>query len=183
MAYDFKPLEKKIKEIEERLAKELAGVRTGRATPAILDGVLVESYGTRMPITQLATVSVEDARTLRITPWDKGNAKEIEKAITAGNLGLSVGADERGVRVFFPELTSERRAALLKLAKEKVEESRASLRVARDDVWSDIQRKEREKTMSEDDKFRAKDEMQKRVDAGNKAFDEALARKEKEIAG
>src|SRR5688572_18936245 len=120
MAYDFKPFEKKIKDIEERLTKELSSVRTGRATPAILDGVMVESYGSRVPINQVANIAVEDARSLRITPFDPQNGKEIEKAIMAANLGLSVGADERGVRVFFPELTSERRVTLLKLAKEKV---------------------------------------------------------------
>ena len=182
MAYDFKAFEKRIKEIDERLKKELAGVRTGRATPAILDGVQVESYGTRVPISQLATISVEDARSLRIAPWDIGNAKEIEKAITVANLGVSVGADEKGVRVFFPELTTERRMGLLKLAKEKVEESRAFLRQARDEVWSDIQKQEKEKKMSEDEKFRAKDDMQKKVDAANKSFDEALTRKEREIS-
>ncbi len=182
MAYNFKPFEAKIKEIGERLTKELAGVRTGRATPAILDGVLVESYGTRMPIANVATVSVDDARTLRITPWNMSDAKEIEKAITVANLGLSVGTDEKGVRVFFPELTSERRTQLLKLAKEKVEEARASLRSARDECWNDIQKQEKDKKMGEDDKFRAKDDMQKRVDAANKNFDDALLRKEKEIA-
>ena len=182
MLYDFKPFEKKIKEIEERLSKELGGVRTGRAGPAILDGVQIESYGTRMNLTQVANISVEDARTLRIAPWDMSNAKEIEKAITLANLGLSVGMDEKGVRVYFPELTAERRTQLLKLAKEKVEEMRTSLRSARDDVWSDIQQQERNGKMPEDDKFRAKEEMQKRVDAANKKFDEALARKEKEIS-
>ncbi len=182
MAYDFKPLEKKIADITERLGREMSGVRTGRATPSILDGVQVESYGSRMPIHQVATISVDDARTLRITPWDASQGKEIEKAITVANLGLSVGMDEKGVRVFFPELTSERRTTMLKLAKEKIEEARASLRSARDDVWSDIQKKEREGEVTEDEKFRFKDEMQKRIDAANKAFDDALARKEKEIA-
>ena len=182
MAYDFKPFEGRIKELEERLKKELGGVRAGRASPAILDAVQVESYGTRVPISQLATISVEDARSLRIAPWDMGNAKEIEKAITVSNLGVSVGADEKGVRVFFPELTSDRRTSLLKLAKEKIEESRAMLRKARDEVWSGIQKQEKDKKMSEDDKFRAKDEMQKKVDAANKSFDDALARKEKEIS-
>ena len=182
MTYDFKPFEKRIKEIEERAGKELAGIRTGRASPAILDGVLVESYGTRVPIVQVATVNVEDARTIRIAPWDSGHAKEIEKAITVANLGLSVGMDEKGVRVSFPELTSERRTQLLKLAKEKVEELRTELRVARDRVWSDIQKQEKDKLMAEDDKFRTKDEMQKRVDSANKNFDAALARKEKEIS-
>src|SRR5271154_5384654 len=101
MAYDFKLFDKKIKEIGERAAKELSGVRTGRATPAILDGIIIESYGTRMSLNQVANISVEDARTLRVAPWDMQNAKEIEKAITLANLGLSVGMDERGVRVFF----------------------------------------------------------------------------------
>ncbi len=181
MAYDFKPFDKKLKEIEERGGRELSGIRTGRAAPAILDGVQVESYGTRMPISQVANISVEDARTIRIVPWDAAQAKEIEKAITLANLGVAVGADERGVRVSFPELTSERRQALAKLAKEKVEEVRAGLRVARDEVWSDIQKQEKDKKMGEDDKFRAKDEMQKRVDAVNKNFDAMLERKEKEI--
>lgn len=181
MAYDFKPFEKRIKEIEEKAGKEMAGIRTGRAAPAILDGVLVESYGTRVPVVQVGAVSVEDARTLRITPWDMGQVKEIEKAIMTANLGVAVGADERGVRVSFPELTSERRAQLVKLAKEKMEEIRASLRAAREDVWNDIQKQEKEKKMSEDDKFRAKDEMQKRVDAANKNLDSMLERKEKEI--
>jgi len=182
MAYDFKPFEKRIAEIADRLSKDLSGVRTGRATPAILDGVLVESYGTRMPINNIANVAVDDARTLRITPWNMSDGKEIEKAISQANLGLSVGMDEKGVRVFFPELTSERRTQLLKLAKEKVEEARTSLRGARDDVWNEIQKQEKDKKISEDDKFRAKDEMQKRVDAGNKQFDEALVKKEKEIS-
>lgn len=180
--YDFKPLDKKIADVVERLGKELAGVRPGRASPAILDGVFLEVYGSRMPINQVATISVEDPRTLRVSPWDQGNAKEIEKAITQANLGISVGADEKGVRVFFPELTAERRASLLKIAKDKVESSKVALRSARDEVWSDIQKRERDGTMPEDDKFRAKDDMQKRVDAANAAFEAALQRKEKELA-
>jgi ribosome recycling factor len=135
-----------------------------------------------MPIPSVATVSIEDARSLRIAPWDASMAKEIEKAITVANLGLSVGMDERGVRVFFPDLTAERRMQLLKLAKEKVEESRAMLRQVRDEVWSDIQKQEKDKKMGEDDKFRAKDEMEKRVQGANKAFDDAFTRKEKELS-
>ena len=181
MAYDFKPFEKKIADIGERLVKELSGVRTGRATPAILDGIQVESYGARVSLNQISNISVEDARTLRITPWDVSQAKEIEKAIVLANLGLSVGADEKGVRVFFPDLTSERRQSLVKIAKDKVEETRTALRAARDEVWSDIQKKEREGEIPEDDKFRFKDEMQKKVDAANTQFDETFTRKEKEM--
>jgi ribosome recycling factor len=183
MAYDFKPFEKRLAEILEHAQKELAQVRTGRAAPAILDSVQVEVYGSRMAINQVANVSVEDARTLRVAPFDASQSKEIEKAITVANLGLSVGADERGVRVFFPELTSERRASLMKLAKDRMEEVRTSMRLARDEVWNDIQTKEKEKKMSEDDKYRAKEDMQKRVDALSSKLDDALARKEKEITG
>jgi len=183
MAYDFKPFEKRIAEIVDRAGKELGNVRTGRAAVGILDGITVESYGTRMPVNQVANITVEDARSLRITPWDLSQAKEIEKAITVANLGVSVGADERGVRVFFPELTGERRTQLLKLAKEKIEEMRAQLRQAREEVWSDIQSQEKEGILSEDEKFRSKDEMQKRVDAGNGQFEQMLERKEKEISG
>jgi ribosome recycling factor len=183
MAYDFKPFEKRIAEVVAHVQKELAGIRTGRAAPAILDGVQVESYGSRVPISQVAGVAIEDARTLRISPWDSSLGKEIEKAIMSANLGLSVGTDERGVRVSFPELTADRRAQLVKLAKEKVEESRAALRVARDEVWSEIQKREKDGDLTEDDKFRAKDDMQKRVDATNKQFDDLLERKEKEILG
>lgn len=183
MAYDFKPFEKRIKELEERATKEMGAIRTGRAAPAILDGVQVESYGSRVPLNQVGNITVEDARTIRITPWDAAMGKEIEKAITTANLGLSVGMDERGVRVSFPELTSERRVSMVKIAKEKLEEMRAALRVARDEVWSDIQKQEKEGTMTEDDKFRAKDDMQKRVDACNLSFDQMFERKEKEIAG
>jgi ribosome recycling factor len=181
MAYDFKPFEGRIKEITERLTKELGNVRTGRAAPAILDGIHIESYGTRVPLNNVANISTEDARTLRIAPWDMSQAKEIEKAIMVANLGVSVGADERGVRVFFPELTGERRVALIKLAKERVEEMRIALRAARDEVWNDIQKQEKDGVLSEDEKFRSKEEMQKRVDAANAAFDAALERKEKEI--
>lgn len=180
--YDFKPFEKRLGEIEERLQKELASVRTGRATPAILDGVLVDAYGSRMPVNQLATISVEDARTLRVAPWNAADGKEIEKAILTANLGLSVSSDEKGVRVSFPELTTERRASLVKIAKEKLEDVRQMVRSARDDVWSDIQKKEKDGAMGEDDKFRAKEEMQKRVDETNKKLEELFERKEREIS-
>lgn len=183
MAYDFKPFQARIAEISERFARELSSIRTGRATSAILDGVQVEVYGTRMPINQLATIGVEDARTLRIAPWNAADGKEIERAIVAANLGISVGADEKGVRVFFPELTGERREMLLKIAKEKLEDARKQLRLARDEVQSDIEKREKAKEYGEDDKFRYKEEMQKHVDAAGKLFEEQYKKKEIEIAG
>lgn len=183
MNYDFKPFEKRITEALDHFGRELGGIRTGRATPAVLDAVQVEVYGTRMAIRELATIAVEDPKTLRIAPWNAGDTKEIEKAITVASLGLSPVADERGLRVSFPELTSERRQSLLKVAKEKLEDAKKSLRGARDDVWSDLQKKEKDGNITEDDKFRLKDEMQKRVDAAGKKLEETFERKEREIAG
>jgi ribosome recycling factor len=181
MAYDFKPFEKRIAEITDHLSKEFAGIRTGRAALAILDDVKVESYGSMMPINQVAGISIEDPRTLRVAPWDAALGKEIEKAITDANLGVSTSVDDKGVRIFFPEPTAERRVQLIKLAKEKMEEIRAELRRAREEVWSDIQAQEKDGLMSEDERFRNKDEMQKRVDAANEAFEAVFERKEKEI--
>ena len=181
MAYDFSPLKKKVADTEEWLKKEYQGIRTGRATPTLLDGVLGESYGSRMPLIQVGSVSVEDARTIRIAPWDQSQIKAIEKGVTDANLGVGVSADERGVRVTFPELTSERRGALMKIAKDKLEDARVSLRGERDRVWSDIQKKEKESEISEDEKFRYKDEMQKLVDEGNKKLDILAEKKRAEI--
>ena len=182
MVYDFSNLKQKIKDTEEWLLKEYKSVRTGRATPALLDGVQVDSYGSMIPINQVANISIEDARTLRITPWDVSQVKEIEKAITSKNLGVSVSTDEKGVRTSFPELTEENRNMLLKVVKDKLEEARISLRSERDDVWGDIQKKEKEKEISEDDKFTYKDEMQKFIDGGIEKLEMVAVRKEKEIA-
>lgn len=182
MAYDFSSFKEKLEGVQDWLSAEYTGVRTGRATPAILDGIYLDSYGTRTPIKHVASISIEDARTIRVAPWDKGQIKGIEKAIGEANLGLSVSSDALGIRVFFPELTAERRAALLKVTGEKLEHARVSVRAERDEVWSEIQTLEREGEIPEDDKFRLKDEMQKFVDQANAKLEEMAARKEKEIA-
>jgi ribosome recycling factor len=181
MTYDFKELKEQVKGAEAWLAKEYTTLRTGIASPAILDGVHVESYGTRLPINQVANIGIEDARVIRITPWDKSQTKEIEKAITVANLGVSVGSDEKGVRVFFPELTGERRELLLKTAKAKLEDTRVNLRGFRDEAWKDIQQKEKDGEMTEDEKFRAKNDMQKIIDDSNAVLEGYLVKKEKEI--
>ncbi len=181
MAYDFKELKENIKGAEEWLKKEYTGLRTGIASPAILDGVAVEAYGSRMPLNQVANIGIEDARVIRITPWDKSQTKAIEKAISVAELGVSVGSDEKGVRVFFPELTGERRSMLIKTAKVKLEDAKVNIRGYRDDVLKDIQAKHKEGEMGEDDMFRSKDEMQKIVDAGNAALEVLFEKKEKEI--
>ena len=180
--YNFSKFNQKGKAVDEWLAKELSGIRTSRATPAILDGILVESYGAKLPINQVGSIASRDARTLFITPWDTSSIKEIEKAITAGNLGLSVSAVDTGVRISFPELTSERRAILIKTAKEKFEDARISVRKLRDEIQSEIEAAEKTGGMGEDEKFRLKAELQKLVDALNKKLQDSVERKEKEIS-
>ena len=182
MAYDFTHLGKKLSDAKEWLAKEYRGLRTGRAAPAILDGISVQAYGSSMPLKQVGNVAVEDARTLRVTAWDAGLVKDIERGIVAADLGLGTFADGASVRVIFPELTAERRAQLVKAAKGKLEEARAAVRVARDESWKDIQAKEGEGGMGEDEKFRLKDELQKKVDAANADLEGMFDAKEKEMS-
>ncbi|MEK7621822.1 MAG: ribosome recycling factor [Patescibacteria group bacterium] len=182
MIYDFNLTKAKLKEIEEWLKTEYHSVRTGRATPFLLDRVEVNSYGAKLPLKQVAAVTIEDARTLRITPWDKAQMKEVESAITAENLGLSISGDQTGIRVTFPELTTESRERLIKVVNAKFEEARVSVRQTRDKIWSTVQEAERAGTVAEDDKFRAKDELQKIVDKSNATLEEIRAKKETVIS-
>ena len=182
MNYDFKVFDGKIAGAREWLSREYAGIRTGRASPAILDGISVSAYGSMAPLKQVANVGIEDARTLRVSAWDASIVKDIERAITAANLGVGTTADSSGLRVTFPELTAERREQLVKVAKHKLEEARTAIRIARDETWKDIQEKEREGTLTEDDKFQIKEELQKRVDNGNGELEKAFEKKETEMS-
>jgi len=181
MTYDFSHLKHKAKEAGDWLSKEMSGIRTGRANPAVLDSVVVEAYGSRLSIKELAALSVQDSRTIRITPWDQSQTKAIEKAIISSSLGLSVVTDAEGLRAVFPELSDDRRQSLVRVAKEKLEQARVSLRGIRDEVWRDIQKKEKEGVFGEDEKFRLKKEMEKIVEESGKTLDDTLERKEKEI--
>lgn len=182
MAYDFSKLKTNIKDTEEWLARELSGVRTGRATPTLLDGIKPEAYGTRTAIRELANISVEDSRTLRIIPWDKELLKVIEKGITEADLGISVSTDDQGLRVAFPELTSERRVQLSKIAGDKTEQAKVTLRGHRVDAIKALDASEKEGGMGKDEVLRLKEEVQKMIDAGNSALALLLAKKEAEIS-
>ena len=179
MAYNTKDLQKEIDETKSWLQQELGSLRTGRATPALLDGIELEVYGSRMKLNQTASISVQDARTLYVTPYDASQVKEIEKAITVADLGVSVGSDEKGVRVAFPELTAERRGQLVKLLKGKLEDARIALKQKRADAIKDLEKEE----LGEDDTKRGKDDIQKVIDEGNKALEEIADKKEKELEG
>lgn len=182
MAYDFSKLKAQIQETEEWLQREFMGIRTGRATPSLLDNVKPEVYGSATPLQQVASITVEDARTIRVTPWDKSVLKNIEKALVDADLGVGVGADDQGVRVSFPELTADRRTMLGKLAGEKTEQARITLRGHRTDAIKALEAAEKEGGMGQDDVKRYKDELQKFIDKGNEALDALLKRKQDEIA-
>ncbi|MHB8660923.1 MAG: ribosome recycling factor [Minisyncoccota bacterium] len=182
MAYDFSDLKAHIKETEEWLTRELAGVRTGRATPTLLDAVKPEAYGARTPLRELASVSVEDARTLRIIPWDRGLLKAIEKGVTDADLGVGVSTDDQGLRVSFPELTNERRTQLRKIASDKTEHAKVTLRSHRTDALKVLEAAEKDGGIGKDEVTRLKGEIQKLIDAGNDALAKVLERKQTEIA-
>ena len=182
MPYDFKTFDAKTAAAKDWLSKEFRAFRIGRANPAILDGVQATAYGSLMPLKQLAQVGIEDARTVRVQPFDASTLKDIERAITAANLGVGTSSDGQIIRVTFPELTGERRAELVKMAKAKLEEARTALRVARDEAWKEIQERERDSKITEDDKFSLKDELQKKVDKGNGELEDAFEAKEKEMS-
>ncbi len=181
MAYNFSKFQQKIKETQEWYAKELSSIRTGRASTSFLDPVRVDSYGSEMPINALATISNEDAKTIRISPWDNSQVQAIEKAINMANLGISVVVDGSGLRVIFPELTGERRLQLVKVAKEKLEDARVAIRRERSEVSDDLNAKKKDGEMSEDEVIRAKLEMEKYVQEGSKKLEELFAKKEQEI--
>ena len=181
MAYNFLQFKTDISEVENWLRRELSTIRTGRANPAILDGVKVEAYGSWMPINQVGNISVVDARQIIVSPWDQTLTKAVEKAIGDADLGLSVSGQSEGIRVMFPELTTDRRTTLLKIAKQKLEDARVTLRSEREKVLKDVDKQEKDGTMSEDDKFRAKAELQKMIDVTNSSLDDMMSKKEKEI--
>ncbi len=182
MAYDFSKLDAAIKETAEWLQKEFTGIRTGRATPTLLDVVKADAYGSRTPVAQMANIMIEDARSLRIIPWDKSLNKAIEKAIIDADLGVGVATDDQGLRVTFPELTAERRTMLARLAREKFEQARVTLRGHRTDALKDLDAAEKEGGMGADELKRLKDDVQKKIDKGGEDLEALTKKKEAEIA-
>jgi ribosome recycling factor len=181
MQYNFSNFKSDLKKVEEFLSKEYSQLNIGRASPMVLDGLMVEAYGSMGPIKNVASISIEDPKTLRINPWDKTHVKSIEKSILAANLGLSVAVDDAGIRVIFPQLTTESRQNLVKVLKEKLEDSRIAVRKEREKTWDDVQKLEKESKLTEDEKFRAKDELQKLVDETNSNLEAIFDKKQKEV--
>lgn len=181
MAYNFSAFKQSLKEVEEWVVREFTGLRTGRATISLLDGIQVESYGAQMTLSAVANLSVEDARTIRISPWDMSQIQAIEKAFVNSSLGITPAVDDKGLRVVFPELTSERRVAIMKIAKEKLEDGRIRIRQEREKVIKDIHAREKDGEYGKDDSQRSKEEVDKLTKEANAKLDDILTKKEKEI--
>jgi ribosome recycling factor len=163
------------------LNTEFSGVRTGRASTALLDRVHVMAYGTRLPLNQVATVQAPEARLLTVQPFDRQLMKAVEKGILESDLGLTPSNDGQTIRLSIPQLSEERRKDLVRLTHKMAEEARIAVRNVRRDVLNELKRTEKDGEISRDDLARAQDEIQKLTDAEVKAIDELLARKEAEI--
>lgn len=165
----------------EALKKEFASIRTGRASLALLDAIIVNYYGTSTPLQQLASLSIPESRQVAIQPWDQKIIPDIEKAIMKSDLGITPVNDGRIIRIHIPPLTEERRKQLAKVVKKKAEEAKIAIRNVRRDTNEELKKLEKEKHLSEDDVKRSQDEIQKITDSYITKADEILAHKEKEI--
>ncbi|MEK7124253.1 MAG: ribosome recycling factor [Patescibacteria group bacterium] len=163
------------------LESEIAKIRTSRASPALVEDIEVDYLGQKFTVKQLAAISSPQPNQLAIQPWDASYIEPIEKAILHSGLGMSSAVDKNLIRLSLPLLTEEYRNNLAKILNEKAEQTHKTMRHFREDAWSKIQSAQREKKISEDDKFRGKDALQKLIDEYNKKIEELVERKKKEI--
>ena len=161
--------------------KDIASLRTGRANPSMLDGVQVEAYGSKTPISGLAGITVPEARSIIVAPWDKNVIKDVEKAIINFDLGVSVVNEGDKLRLTVPQLTEENRIELVKKLNEKMEAARISIRQAREEIKDNIEQAEKNKEITEDDKFKFIKELDEEVGKKNNEIKEIRDGKEKEI--
>lgn len=182
---DYKEVINKIKPELDKVVSffegELAKIRVGRATPSLVENLEIPLFGQKLPLKQLGAISCPEPRQIIIRPWDKSYIEPIEKAILQSNVGLSPVVDKEVIRISLPPMTEDFRKELLKLLSQKKEEARSIIRKWRDQSWKEVQDLTREGEIREDDKFRAKDELQKLVDEYNGKIEELAERKRKEI--
>jgi len=183
---DYKEIIKKIKPEFEKtmsfLEKEVAKIRSGRASSALVEDIIVDCFGEKFPLKQLGTISMPEPRQIIIQPWDRSYLGPIEKAIFShSNLGISPVVDKDVIRINLPPLNEEYRKGLLRVLSEKQEEARKTIRRWRENAWEEIQEKFKEKEIREDDKFRGKEDLQKLVDEFHKKIDDLGEKKKKEI--
>lgn len=177
----IKDLKLKLEKSIEFFRNDISVLRTGRPTPALVENIMVDAYGQKMPLQQLSTVSVSPPNLIIIQPWDRGVIEAISKAISNSQLGLSPAVEQDFIRIALPQMTQEKREQLVKLLNEKTEHARISVRNEREDALKQLQKLEKDKAISEDDWFRAKEDVQKIVDESNKKIKEVAEKKEEEI--
>lgn len=163
------------------LKGDITQLRTGRATTAMLDAITVEAYGSRQPLKAVGTIMVADPKTLTVEPWDKSLLGAVEKGIRDSGIGINPVNDGRFIRLNLPELTSERRQELIKVLHQKLEQARISVRKIREDARTLIAAEEKDKSISEDDKFRLQEDLEKLVKSYNEEIQKIGDAKEKEI--
>ena len=174
--------DEKLKKAVDSTVREFSEIRTGRANTSIVDGIMVECYGTHMPLKQLATVSIPEPRLIAIHPWDQANIQAIEKAILKSELGIMPVNDGKLIRIAIPTLTRERIDELKKILHKIAEQGRVSTRTVRRDAMAAVDKLESSKEITEDAKFKGHDDIQKLTEKYTKKIDELLANKEKELA-
>ena len=165
----------------DALKRELSTLRTGRATPSLVDNIHVDYYGTSTPLNQLASVSAPDAQAIIIQPWDKGSIQDIEKSLSTSDLGFNPSNDGNQITVPIPPLTQERRLEMVRLLKKKIEDGKVSVRNVRRDSVERLRKLEKEKSISQDDSRRGQDQIQKSTDSYTKLIDDISKAKEDEI--
>lgn len=179
---ELKHMREQMEKTVEHFKNETASLRTGRASPALVEGIMVEYYGQTVPLVHIASISAPSSQMLVIQPWDKNALEPIQKAIVQSPLGIAPIADKDIIRLSLPSLTEERRSGLIKLLDQKVEEARIAIRQEREEAMRKVQKMKEEGTLREDDFFKAKSEIQKTVDEFNNEKIKALRdKKEKEI--
>lgn len=181
MAFALKDIERRMDGAIKSLQQEFAGLRTGRASTGLLEPVVVDAYGSTMPLNQVATISAPEARLLTVQVWDRGLTKAVEKAITAAGLGLNPAAEGSLIRVPIPDLSEERRSELTRVAAKYAEQARVAVRNVRRDGMEALKKQERDGEISQDDHHRLSTQVQEMTDLHVKRIDEALAAKEKDI--
>lgn len=177
----LKQAEEKMRKAIEVAREEFGGVRTGRASPALVQRITVEYYGTPTPLQQLAGISVPDPRSLQITPYDRNSISAIEKAIQASDLGINPSNDGQSIRLGFPALTEERRKEMIKVIRDRAEQGRIAIRNVRRHTKEEIERDEKAGEVSQDDERRAEKELQKLTDRFIAEIDDMVKRKEAEL--
>ena len=178
----IKEAEEKMQAAEDSIKKQFSSIRTGRAHPTLVENVKVDYYGTQTLLKQLANISVPEARLIVIQPWDKGAVEAIEKAIQASDVGVTPMNDGKNIRLTMPQLTHERRDELKKALHRIAEEGKVSIRNARHAANEKAIKLEKDNLFTEDDKFEAKDKVQKLIEKYTKLIDEVLTKKEEEIS-